>query len=148
MTKDVLIRIHGIQLADGSQDNLEMITSGSYYKKNEKHYIVYEEVLEGYKGTVKNVIRIQSDCMDIIKTGVTNVHMVFEQDKKRISCYSTPLGEFMVGLTTKTIVLDEEEDKINAKVNYSLELNHEHVSECNIQVEVQSRSQAQVNLRS
>lgn len=146
MTKDVLIRVHGIQFADGSQDNIEMITTGSYYKKNGKHYIIYEEVLEGHEGIVKNVIRIQTDCMEVIKSGLTNIHMTFEQNKKHLSSYATPLGEFMVGLTTKTIFLDEEEDRIKVKVNYSLELNYEHVSECNIQVEVQSRSQAQVNL--
>lgn len=148
MTKDVLISVHGIQFADGSQDNIEMITAGSYYKKNGKHYIVYEEVLEGHEGIVKNVIRIQTDCMEVIKTGLTNIHMTFEQNKKHLSSYATPLGEFMVGLTTKTIVLNEEEDRIKVEVNYSLELNYEHVSECNIQVEVQSRSQAQVNLHS
>ena len=41
MTKDVLISISGLQFAGGeNSEPVEVITSGSYYKKNGRHYIV------------------------------------------------------------------------------------------------------------
>ena len=89
MTKDVLITISGVQLTDGESGDVEMITTGAYYQKNGKHYILYDEVLEGYEGVIRNTIKIQPDSMDIIKTGVTNVHMTFERNKKRLTCYAT-----------------------------------------------------------
>ena len=47
MTKDVLISISGLQFAEGeNSEPVEVITSGSYYKKNGKHYILYDEVAE------------------------------------------------------------------------------------------------------
>ena len=103
---------------------------------------------QGYEGVIRNTIKIQPDSMDIIKTGVTNVHMTFERNKKRLTCYATPMGEMMVGLNTRNISIDESENSLKVRVEYSLDINYQHVSECNIVVDIQSRSQAQVNLRS
>jgi len=82
MTKDVLITISGMQMADGENSDIEMITTGDYYQKNGKHYVLYDEVLEGFDGIVKNTIKIQDDGLDIIKKGVANVHMAFEKKKQ------------------------------------------------------------------
>ena len=46
MTKDVLVSVRGAHIADGETNNLEVITAGSYYFKNGKHYIIYDEILE------------------------------------------------------------------------------------------------------
>lgn len=146
MTKDVLITISGLQMTDGENNDIEMIMAGNYYLKNGKHYITYEEVMEGFSGVVKNTIKIQPDSMDIIKTGITNVHMTFEKNKKRLTCYATPIGGLMVGLDTKTISVDEMEDRLTVKVEYSLDINYQHVSECSIKVDVRSRSRAQIKL--
>ena len=55
MTKDVLISISGLQFAGGeNSEPVEVITSGSYYKKNGRHYILYDEVAEDTAGTTKN----------------------------------------------------------------------------------------------
>ena len=54
MTKDVLISISGLQFAGGeNSEPVEVITSGSYYKKNGRHYILYDEVAEDTAGTTK-----------------------------------------------------------------------------------------------
>lgn len=139
MTKEVLITISGSQLMNGGNDDIEMVTTGMYYLKNGKHYVTYEEVLEGFEGVVKNVIKIQPDSLDIIKTGVTNVHMTFERNKKHLTCYATPLGGMIIGLNTKDIHVIEREEGLMAMVQYSLDINYEHVSECNIMVDVRSR---------
>ena len=47
MTRDVLVRISGLQLIDGEHDDVEVITSGDYFWKNGKHYILYDEVIDG-----------------------------------------------------------------------------------------------------
>ena len=70
MTKDVLITISGIQMIDEEDSDVEMIVRGDYYQKNGKHYILYEEMMEGFTGKVKNVIKISPSGMDIIKKGI------------------------------------------------------------------------------
>ena len=72
MTKDVLIKISGIHMMDDENSDVEMVVRGDYYQKNGKHYVLYEEVMEGFEGTVKNVIKISPSSMDIIKKGLAN----------------------------------------------------------------------------
>ena len=79
MTKDVLVTISGLQFSpENENESVELITSGSYYKKNGKHYIIYDEVNEGFSETTRNIIKLNDDFMDITRRGVSNVHMMFE----------------------------------------------------------------------
>ncbi len=41
--------------------------------------------------------------VEIIKSGITNTHMVFEKDKINMTQYETPYGEMMIGFFTKDI---------------------------------------------
>ena len=74
---------------------IEVITPASYYWKNGKHYILYDEVMEGIPGVVKNKIKITGeDSMEIMKSGITNAHMVFEKNQMNVtsSPYSTAIS--------------------------------------------------------
>lgn len=143
MTREVLISISGAQFADNDMEDVEMITTGDYFLKNGKHYIVYEEVGDGGVEVIKNTIKIMPDSMDIIKKGSTSTHMVFEKNKKNLSCYLTPFGELMVGISTNDIRVEEGEDLLKVDVEYSLDINYEHVSDCNITVAVRPKGQGQ-----
>jgi len=140
MTKDVLVKISGLQFAgEEDSDSVEVITSGTYYKKNGKHYVLYEEVMEGTADITKNVIKIGESSMEVTRKGPASVHMVFEKDKKNVSYYYTPFGNLLIGIDTKKIQIDETEMDINVKVNYGLEINYEHAADCHITVDVKSK---------
>ena len=138
MTKDVLITIRGVHTLDHEDNDVEMIVRGDYYQKNGKHYILYEEILEGAEERVKNVIIISPSSMDIIKKGVTNSRMLFEKNKKNLSCYSTPVGNLVIGIQANHFYVEEQENSIKVNVDYSLDINYEHMSDCRICVDVQS----------
>ena len=138
MTKDVLITIRGVHTLDHEDNDVEMIVRGDYYQKNGKHYILYEEILEGAEERVKNVIKISPSTMDIIKKGVTNSRMLFEKNKKNLSCYSTPVGNLVIGIQANHFYVEEQENSIKVNVDYSLDINYEHMSDCRICVDVQS----------
>lgn len=138
MTKDVLITIRGVHTLDHEDNDVEMIVRGDYYQKNGKHYILYEEILEGAEERVKNVIKISTSSMDIIKKGVTNSRMLFEKNKKNLSCYSTPVGNLVIGIQANHFYVEEQENSIKVNVDYSLDINYEHMSDCRICVDVQS----------
>ena len=78
MTQDVLLTISGLHdmaFADPEENEenepIEVITPASYYWKNGKHYILYDEVMEGIPGVVKNKIKITGeDSMEIMKSGI------------------------------------------------------------------------------
>ncbi len=138
MTKDVLITIRGVHTLDHEDNDVEMIVRGDYYQKNGKHYILYEEILEGAEERVKNVIKISPSSMDIIKKGVTNSRMLFEKNKKNLYCYSTPVGNLVIGIQANHFYVEEQENSIKVNVDYSLDINYEHMSDCRICVDVQS----------
>ena len=129
MTKDVLITIRGVHTLDHEDNDVEMIVRGDYYQKNGKHYILYEEILEGAEERVKNVIKISPSSMDIIKKGVTNSRMLFEKNKKNLSCYSTPVGNLVIGIQANHFYVEEQENSIKVNVDYSLDINYEHMSD-------------------
>ncbi len=141
MTRDVLVTISGLQVMqqESGVEPVDLITAGDYYKKNDKHYVIFDEVMEGFEGVTKNIIKIREDCVDITKKGFTNVHMVFEKNKQNMTCYETPFGSLMVGINAKSIQLLEKENDISLDLEYSLEVNCEHLADCTIKMEIQSK---------
>lgn len=147
MTKDVLLSIKGLQFAnEQDMEPVEVITSGDYYKRNGKHYILYDEVMEGFEGVTKNIIKLKENCLDVTKKGVTNVHMMFEKNKKNITYYNTPFGSIMIGIDAKDIKIEEKEESILVNVSYGLEVNYEHMADCNIVMNIQSKESGEFNL--
>ena len=43
MKKDVMISIKGIQKSEGDRDEVELMTFGNFYKRNNNYYITYDE---------------------------------------------------------------------------------------------------------
>lgn len=140
MTKDVLITISGLQFMDEEDaEPVEVITAGEYYYRNGKHYILYDEVMEGFEGLTKNRIKIGKDFLDISKKGVSNVHMSFEKNKKNLTSYQTPFGNLLIGIDARKVHIAEEENEIDIKVEYDLEVNYEHLAECSLTMNIRSK---------
>ena len=125
MTKDVLLRIKGLQSVEAEEETVEMIAPGIYFERDGKHYIKYDEAVEGTEETIQNLIKVDGSSMEVTKRGVTNAHMVFERNKKNHTYYSTPFGNLLVGISAKDIVLKAAEDSLDIKVEYALEVNYE-----------------------
>ena len=140
MTKDVIVTIRGLQAGpDSDGEPIEMITTGEYFYKNNKHYILYEEVMEGETATNKNRIKIAPGYMELTKSGLVSVHMLFEENKKNLTHYNTPYGSLLMGIEAKKVDIQETEDEINISVDYALELNEEHAADCDIQINIRSK---------
>lgn len=140
MTKDVLISISGLHYSvdeENGAEPLEVITPASYYFKNGKHYVLYDEVVEGIPGTIKNTIKITGDRLfEINKSGIASTRMVFEKDRINMTNYQTPFGDMMVGIHTKDMRVDVQEENIDVHINYALDVNNEPLSECEIKVNI------------
>ncbi|MCI8917243.1 MAG: DUF1934 domain-containing protein [Eubacterium sp.] len=146
MTKDVLLKISGMQFTADNDDltepePVEIIAPGEYYFKNGKHYIIYDEFMEGFDSVTKNVLKLQGDLLEVTKRGTSNVHMIFEKDKKNMTCYTTPYGSMMMGIDARSISIEESDDEIHAQIQYALDVNYEHLADCTISLSVQSKEQ-------
>ncbi len=142
MTKDVLVSISGLQMAVNEMENnddepIEIVSAGTYYFKGGTHYIFFEEVAEGISGVTKTQIRLKGkDTLEVMKKGISNMHMVFEKNKHNRCFYKTPLGELNLGIHTSKIVVDEKVDNINIRAEYVLDVNYEPLADCTIRINV------------
>lgn len=140
MTKDVLLAIRGLQFDVNQDENkIETINFAEYYNKNNKHYIIYDEITEGFSESTKNIIKVNDHCLDLTKRGLVNVHMVFEENKKNMTNYSTPYGNILIGIDAKKVTCTEDEEQISVDVEYALEVNYEHLADCKIQMSIRSK---------
>ena len=141
MTKDVLIAIKGMQF-EGAEDpdEIEVIQRGQYYERNGSHYLMYEEPVEGTTEVIKNRIKFKEEEVQVAKKGAVNTILTFTKNEKNMTNYATPFGNLVVGIDTRGIALDLQEDKMDIKVDYSLDINYEFLADCKISIVVTALS--------
>lgn len=144
MNKDVLIHVRGLQMmeTDDAQEPIEIVVPGQYYFRNGSHYLRYEEMLDDTTETTVNYIKMSPNGVEVRKQGQVNVHMVFEEGKKNKTFYNTPYGTLQMGISATGLELKESEDGIQMKVDYALDMNEEHVADCYLTVQAQSKDSA------
>ena len=135
MTKEVLINISGLQMDIDPQEPIEMVTTGAYYLRNGKHYILYDELSEDNEVT-KNVLKIGPNSVELTRKGPQGSHKIFEEGKENLSYYDTPFGSLLMGVNTCSIDWMEEEEQMRLQVDYDLSVNSDHVSKCKIDVNI------------
>lgn len=142
MTKDVLVSISGMQMAVNDMESnddepIEVLSSGTYFFKDGTHYIFFEEVAEGAEGITKTQIRLRGkESFEVIRKGVSNMHMVFEKDKNNRCCYRTPFGQMELGICTKKIIVEESEEHLNIKAEYTIVMDEEPLVDSVIRISV------------
>lgn len=145
MTKDVLIALRGLQFdqSEAEADKIETIMPGTYYERNGSHYVLYEELMEGFYEMTKNRIKFGEHFLELTRSGLINVHMLFEENKKNMTNYSTPYGNILIGINTKKVHIDSNPDRIVVDVDYALDINYEYLADCKILVDVRSKGSAE-----
>ncbi len=134
MAKDVLVSVKGTQFIDGEKDSVEVITSGSWYEKNGKQYLLYEETYEGMQVTTKNTVKISPQIVEVTKKGAITSKMVYEIGKQHMSDYMTPMGLIVLGITTKDLFVEADSDKLRLELKYSMEMNGQFVSDSILEI--------------
>ena len=140
MNKEVIINISGLQLDAGTEEPIELMTTGDYYLKNGKHYVIYDELTVDSQ-VVKNRLKICPKVVEVTKKGASSSHMVFERGKENLTYYDTPFGSLLLGINTSKIDLEEKEDSMALHIDYGLSINSDHVSDCSIDVSIASKQQ-------
>ena len=138
MTQEVLLTLHGLQTNQGGEDagQIETVANGDYYKKNDKHYVIYEEITEGFEQPTRNRLKFSEDMVELSRSGPINAHMVFQENKKNLTNYKTPFGQILMGINTKKIQIQEQENHITVEVEYSLDVSGEFLSDCHMKIDI------------
>ena len=80
MTKDVLITVSGMQF-DIEDEPIELVTTGTYYLKNGKHYVLYEEQPEDNGPVTRNLVKFCDGHFEMTKKGGNNSFLLFDINK-------------------------------------------------------------------
>ena len=128
--------------APEGDEPIEIVVPGEYYFRNGSHYLRYEEMLEDHGDPTVNYIKISPKGIEVRKKGQVNTHMVFEQGKRNMAFYTTSFGTLEMGISATNLELKESDSRLDMKVNYSLDLNQEHVADCCLDIHAQGKSAA------
>lgn len=148
MMKEVLLTMQGLQFDQQTEnaEQIETVTVADYYKKNDKHYVIYEEFTEGFSQATKNRLKFSEGMLELTRNGLINVHMVFQENKKNMTSYNTPFGQILIGIDTKKIEIEEQEDDIIVDVEYALDVNYEFLTDCHIKIHICSKENSNFSL--
>ena len=140
MDREVTLAIKGLHSAEES-DHVKVATEtpAQYFKKNDSHYLLYEETVEGFDKISKNRIKFTDNCLELTRKGIVDTHMVFEEKKTHMTDYVTPYGKVLLGVRTEKIVVREWAERIQVTVEYVLEMDEKPLSECRMTIEVKER---------
>ncbi len=149
MKKDVLLSICGLQIAEDmpkDAEPIEVITPAQYYFKNGKHYVLYDEIAENETEVTRNTLQFYDRYLSLTKHGADNVHMVIESEKQNDTYYATCAGMLHISLDGKNVEIKEQENKIQVDARYNLAINYEHVANCELKINIQSKESSDFSL--
>lgn len=135
MTKDIILTISGLHATDGDSDApIETMTPAQYYMKNGKHYVVYDEILDGLEGTLKSTIKFTENQVELIRNGAASARMIFQPGQEHMVIYQTPMGPLSISLYTEDMEVVMEENYMSLRIDYSLKTEDVIVSESTVNI--------------
>lgn len=137
MEKRALIHVLSSQPEnDEKEDSIEVVTPGSFYKKDNDYYAVYEETeISGMEGTT-TTLKIGENNFSLIRMGSTTTKMEFEKDKEKISMYSTPYGTLEINILTKELKINVDDTGGEVFINYDMGISGEDTQHINLDIKI------------
>ena len=137
MMKDVWISISNRQ--DDGQDVDETLifdTAGHYFFDDGVGVLSYQESeLTGLEGTRTSVM-VMPDQVVVDRDGMLTGRMIFREGVKDTFPYSTPYGQMMLGIDTRKIRHNFNENGGDVEIDYITDLAHTFVSRNKFRISV------------
>ena len=122
MNKNVIISVKGNQHYSTTEDSIELVTEGKYYKKGNNYFVTYKETeITGMEGTT-TTLKIGDGKVTLMRFGENNSQLVFEEGEKHLCYYETPHGSFTVGVFSNQVNINVNDTGGELQVDYLLEI--------------------------
>ena len=136
MEKQVLITLTGRQWDEEKNETVtEQSASGMLHERSGSFYILYDERTET-SGTVRNMIKLKGNLLELTKKGTVNTCMVFEPGREHVTDYATPFGSLRLGVMTNSVELRESEEQMEITADYILTESKRIISHCKISIKI------------
>lgn len=136
MHKKVYVSISGTTSIDGEKDKTEMVTEGDFALRNGKYMLRYREQLSDFGGECTTIIKFDRETVVMTRSGSANTQMIFENGKRHMSHYETPLGSFTIGVSTDSLNVSVNDDGGEVEINYILDINNSAQVENNLRLNI------------
>ena len=139
MRKDVIIHIDGRPKYEGDMgEEIQLTTSGRFYKKNGQYYIMYKESeLTGMEGST-TTLKIEDEKITMMRSGSYPSHMVFEKGRKHIGVFKTETGPLTVGISARDIQNKIDDNGGSLTIDYAIEIDYMLTGENLFRVDVEA----------
>ncbi len=127
MEKNVIISIKGMQNYEGiEEDTIELVTEGRLLDCGDDGLtLTYQESeLTGMEGTLTSFQVEKSGRITLLRMGEVNSQMVFEEGRRHLSLYQTPVGDLSVGIRASRIRNTLNMAGGELEIDYAIELDH------------------------
>jgi len=121
-----MIKVLGIQSQpDGSdEDRIELVTEGQYEFTDGKITITYDESeITGFIGCI-TTFTIYPDYIILNRQGELNTDMIFDDERRHVCHYETPVGSMCLGIVTLGSTRDLSEEGGHMEVHYLLDVDN------------------------
>ncbi|MCR4593617.1 MAG: DUF1934 domain-containing protein [Clostridiales bacterium] len=136
MTKDVLIKVLSTQSLDGESDTVELNVRGQMIDEENEIRLVYCEDLEDF-GHEDTEIIVKDDSVLIIRKGSMSSEMLLRQGERNTTFYSTPYGDFTIGLYSSRVSVTGKNYPERICLSYTLDFNNGFVSDNNLDIYIE-----------
>ena len=127
MEKDVVISIKGMQkYEDADPDVIELVTAGRLMRDDAGYTLTYQESeLTGLEGTLTTIqVEAEGELVTLMRVGEVNAQMVFQEGRRHLSMYNTPYGAMAIGVNTRHLLADLNDQGGDIEVDYAIEVDH------------------------
>lgn len=137
---NVTISLISNQTDGVNTDQSEIITQGFFEKKDDRYIISYSESeATGFEGAITELSIYGNEKIVLNRSGEFMSNLIVEMGKKHHCVYGTPYGEIMVGINSKEInsELNDNGGKLNFK--YVIDVNSSYVGDFDVTIDVKQQ---------
>ncbi|MGH4051901.1 MAG: DUF1934 domain-containing protein [Clostridium sp.] len=139
MKKNAIISVVSRQLdSEDDGDEIEVVTPGEFYKKDNSYYAVYEETeISGMKGTT-TTLKIDEEKFTLIRTGTTNTQMNFKKHIRDLTLYSTPHGALDLTVDTRELKMNIDNNGGEVFIDYDMIIGNQQSLSTTLQINIKA----------
>lgn len=133
-----MIKMRSIQIVDGEETEVELLTKGDFAYENGRYRISYEDSeATGFENSVTVIEAEDNRMASVSRVGSAPSNLILEINKKHHCHYGTPYGDMMVGIFAHKI-----ENRLSAEggdlyMKYTIDINSSYVSDNEIIMEIE-----------
>lgn len=140
MDKKAVISIVSNAMLDEMEDAIEVVSPGRFIKLDKGYKAIYEETeISGMKGTTTTLI-INDKEVVLEREGTTNTKMHFNKKEPSVAMYQTPYGLLELGIHTKGLLVDMNEDGGKLEINYAMTIAGEVSVDTNLSLKIKTHN--------